>query len=264
MTLFRLSLGCLILLALSCTKKNVPGPAGPQGPAGANGVNDLTGRLQGKVQLYDTSGTLLADNSGALVSLENTSPQVKITTGTDGSFAFDSLNNGVYSLSIQKQGFGTMRFFNIINTGGQSPSRAGTLLLTQQMPSSFDLKSLRIDSSNKPNLNFIAILAHPRLLSHASLVIYFSDSTGVGPTHNKSSLNFGWYQLNDSTATSGPFSIQLAQFLPSLTKANNIYLSAAIDNWYGTGYRDEQGNFISPSVAKPAPEVILNNSQHIY
>lgn len=265
MTLFRLSLGCLILLAFSCTKKDIPGPTGPQGPAGANGANNqLTGRLQGKVQMYDTTGTLLADNSGASVTLENTSPLIKVTTATDGSFSFDSLNNGVYSLSIQRQGFGTMRFFNITNTGGQAPSRAGTLWLAQQMPSGFDLKSLRIDSTSKPSLNFIATLAYPRHLPHASLIIYLSDSTGVGPTHNKYALDLGWNQLNDSTVTSAPFPISLAQFYPALTKAGNIYLSAALDNWYSVGYRDEQGNFISPNVAKPAPEVILNNSQHLY
>ena len=265
MTLFRLSLGCLILFALSCQKKNIPGPAGPQGPTGANGVNNLQkGPLQGKIIMYDTTGTLLADNSGASIILENTSPLIKATTTTDGSFSFDTLNEGTYTLTIQKQGFGTMRYFNIINTGTQPASRTGTLLLTQQMPSNFDLKALQLDTTGKPNLNFIAILAHPHTLPHASLVIYISDSTGVGTGHNKLALNMPWTQLNDSTLTTAPYYITLPQWYPDLSKANNLYFSAALDNGYENSYRDEQGNLVTPSAAKPAPQAILNNAQHIY
>lgn len=265
MTLSRLSLGCLMLLAFSCTKKEIPGPIGPQGPAGANGANNLQkGPLQGKVLMYDTTGTLLADNSGASIVLENTSPLIKVTTATDGSFSFDTLNEGTYTLSVQKQGYGTMRYFNIKNTGTQSVSRTGTLGMSQQMSSNSDLKALQLDSTNKPNLNFIVTLAHPHKLSNASLIIYISDSTGVGTGHNKYVLNMPWTQLNDSTLTCAPFYTSLAQWYPDLTKAAYIYFAAALANPFTYSYRDEQGNTVIPSAANPTPQVILNNAQHIY
>jgi hypothetical protein len=265
MTLSRLLPLCLIFLALSCQKKNVAGPAGPQGPAGANGADSLQkGPLQGNVTLYDTTGKPLADNSGATVILENTSPLLKVTTAADGSFTFDNLNEGVYSIAVQKQGFGTTRYFNIKNTGTQPPSRTGPLWLTQQLSSNFDLKALRIDSTNKPNLNFIAILAHPHTISNATLILYVSDSTGVGSGHNIAALNMIWTQPNDSTLTTAPYSISLPQWLPDLTKAGYIYFTAALDNRFVSEYTDEQGNIVTPSTAKPAPQVILNNAQHIY
>jgi hypothetical protein len=265
MPLFRLSLGCLLLLALSCTKKEIKGPAGQQGPAGPNGADSLQkGPLQGKVLMYDTTGTPLADNSGATVTVDSLS--IKATTATDGSFSLDSLNEGIFSLSVQKQGFGTMHYSNFTNTGTQPPSRTGTLPLAQQMSSNYDLKSFRIDTSNKPNLTFTAILAHPHPSVKASMLIYVSDSTGVGNGNNKFAGNYFWIlsQPNDSTLVSVQNQLLLHIIAPQFAKADKLYITVALDNPVSLSYKDGHGNIITPGAAKSAPEVILNNSQHIY
>ncbi|HVU95206.1 MAG TPA: carboxypeptidase-like regulatory domain-containing protein [Puia sp.] len=265
MTLFRLSLGCLILFALSCQKKNIPGPAGPQGPAGANGADNLQkGPLQGTVILYDTLGKPLADNSGATITLENTNPLVQATSAADGSFTIVA-NEGYYNLSIQKQGFGTMRYLRILNTGTPTPTKLGAISASQLMPSGYDIKSLKIDSSiqfGQPYLNFTAFLANPRHLGSDLLIIYMNDSTGVASGHNKFAWIDTWTQINDSILTYASYPWELAQLSGKFTNTSNLYFSVAIINPAFNIYVDEQGNSVASSAAKASPEVIVNNAQH--
>ena len=265
MPLPRLSLCCLLLLAISCQKKDVVGPAGPQGPAGANGTDNIPkGPLQGTVILYDTLGAPLTDNSGATVSLENTNPLIQATTAADGSFTIQA-NEGTYNISLQKQGFGTMRFLRIVNTGTQTPTKVGPFSTSQVMPSGYDIKSLKIDSSiqsGQSYLNFTAILAHPRHLPGSLLIIYMSDATGVGSGHNKFAWVNPWTQINDSTLTYSPYPFQIVQISGQFIKTNNVYFSVAIINPAYSTYTDEQGNWVTPTAAKASPEVIINNAQH--
>lgn len=268
MPLPRLSVCGLLFLALSCQKKDIVGPAGPRGSTGANGADSLLkGNLQGTVVLYDTTGARLPDNSGVSVSLENTSPLIQGTTAVDGTFTLQSANEGIYNVSFQKQGFGTMRYFRITNTGSQPPTKIGTVSVTQQMSSYNDTKSLKIDTgtlSNQPYLGFTAILAHPHRLLSPSLLIYISDSTGVGNAHNRSVFRRLWSQLNDSTLQYSSYPFQLSLFSDRLKNANYLYFTVAVDNPQYVGYVDEQGNFVTPSAAKSAPEVMVNNVQHKY
>ena len=268
MTLCRFAIYPLTLFALvlfSCQKKDVVGPQGPTGPQGPAGTNSvLKGNIIGGISLYDTSANPIADNSGATISIDHSSPLIQATTAFDGSFILDSVNEGVYSISIQKQGFGTMREFNITNTGTNPPSRTPTFYLTQQMSSNYDLKSLTIDTSGKPNLTFTAILAHPQHALKATLLLYINDSTGVGNGRSKNIYYLFNTQVNDSTLTSSPYALGISSNFPQFLKTNNIYFTAVLDNPLSLTYRDETGNYTAPSAAKPAPEVILNNSQHIY
>ena len=264
----RLTVICLLLLALSCHKKNITGPAGPQGAAGANGADSiLKGNLQGKVALYDTLGNPMTDNSGASVILENTSPLLQATTAIDGSFTIQSAHAGSYTLSIQKQGFGTMRYFNVVNTGTQPASQAGLLVLPRQMPASCDIKSLRIDSAVSGSFHYLvftAILAQPHPVQNPRVVFYFNDSTGVGNNHNKFTFWSTFYQTNDSTLVYSPFDYQVSGESDRLAKTSNLYITIAIDNPKDFYYLDEQGNTVYPATAKPAPEVIFNNALHRY
>jgi len=214
--------------------------------------------------MFDTTGTPLTDNSGATVSIDSFS--LKATTAADGSFSLDSLNEGIFALSIQKQGFGTMHYSNITNTGTQPPSHAGTLLLAQQMSSNYDLKSFSIDTSNKPNLTFTAILAHPHPSVKASLLIYVSDTTGVGNGHNKFVGNYFYIlsQPNDSTLISIQNQLLLSIIAPQFAKTDKLYITVALDNPESLSYKDAHGNIITPDAAKAATEMTLNNSQHIY
>jgi len=262
----RLTVFGLLLLAISCTKKNVPGPAGPKGPNGTTGTDStLRGDLTGNVILYDTSGHPLADLSGAAISLENTSPLIQTTTAADGSFTLKSVNEGNYTVSVQKQGFGIMRYLNTTNPGSKTPTHIGNLQLAQQMPSGYDIKSLRMDSIVFPAdnlLSFTITLAHPQQLHNPSINIYISDSTGVGINHCVFVSRVNFTQVNDSTLTYSNFALPIAGFTGRLAIADYLYFTVAIDNPAALSYLDEKGYTVTPAAAKPAPEVMIVNTQH--
>ena len=274
MTSFRPGLIYLLFalsLFFSCHNKDVvgpQGPAGPQGPQGSAGTSAVSkGNIQGQVQLFDVSGNLLQDNSGATVSLDSTSPVLQAVSATDGSFTIDSAHGGSYNISVQKSGFGTMHFFNVTNAGTPTPSQTGILSLGQQLSSQYDIKQLIVDTSNVSYgdgyyLTFTIILAHAQTIKNPVLV-FFSDSTGVGNYNNDYVLDEPFSQLTDTTLVysySYPFSAASTK----LKNANYVYLSAAIDNAKQFLYTDNKGNTIHPDAGNPSPQVILNNVLHKY
>jgi hypothetical protein len=262
----------ILLLSLSCHKKDIVGPQGPQGSGGQSGSNGAIskGDIQGKVLLYDTLGKPLPGNSGATVFLENTSPLLQAVTSADGSFTIPSVPPGDYNLSIQGQGYGTMRYLNVVNAGTTTPSQTGILSLGQQMPSQYDVKALKVDSGAFPPisgggyfLTFTVTLAHPQKVTNPVL-IYFNDSTGVGNSNNKFVYWSAFTQLNDTTLVYPAFDYSLSFASDKLHNANFLYLSVAIDNAKHLSYKDEHGNQVYPDASKPSPQVIVNNVLHKY
>ena len=82
-------------IVFSCKKTDVEGPAGPPGTNGTNGSSTISGTVFGKVALYDSLGKALADNSGATILFENTSPQISVTSAVDGSFTSPVISSGI-------------------------------------------------------------------------------------------------------------------------------------------------------------------------
>jgi len=272
MTLSRLKISCLLLISFfalhSCHKKDIVGPQGPQGPPGPAGTSSvLKGDIQGKVLLYDISGQIMADNSGATVSLEETSPLLQAVSATNGSFTIPSVHEGYFNLSVQKQGYGSMRYFNFANSGTVSASQTGPLELGQQMPAQYDIKQLKVDTGTFSNgqgyLTFTVILAHSQKVTNP-VIIYFNDSTGVGNFKNKSAIWAGFFQQDDTTLVYSPYDNKLSDASDKLSRADYIYLSVAIDNAKHLSYKDENGNQVYPDAGKPSPEVIVNNVLHKY
>jgi len=251
-----------ILSLFSCQKKDVAGPAGPQGPTGPPGENvSAKGDIQGKVILYDIFGQPLTDNSGATVSLDNTSPLQQAVTTADGSFTISSVHAGTYDLTIQKQGYGTMPYFNFAHAGTPSPSQTGIIALEQQMPSQYDIKQLKIDSMTFRGGNFLiftAILAHPQKVTNPVLM-YFNDVTGVGNNKNKLVYRTFFSQSDDTTLVYSALDYYGSQIGPMMAGYDYFYMSVAIDNAKGLTYRDKQGNQVYPAAGKPSPEVRVHN-----
>jgi hypothetical protein len=270
MTLLRANPTCLLFVLLiffSCHKKDIMGAQGPQGPQGPVGISTIAqGNIEGKVALYDISGNALPSDSGAIVSLDSTTPVFQAVSGTDGSFTIYSVHEGAYNLSVQKQGFGTMHYYNFSHAGTTTPSQTGLLSLGQQMPSQFDVKQLRVDSGVTGQNNYIVftvILAHPETVTNPVL-IYFNDSSGVGNTANRFVFRATFYQQNDTTLTYGNYYLPLTALTNKLHNADNLYLCAAIDNGMLISYADPQGNQVFPAAGKPSPEIIVNNVLHKY
>lgn len=247
---------------LSCHKKNIVGPEGPQGSQGQAGESSIAlGNIQGQIVLYDIFGQPLPNDSGAIVSLENTSPLLQATSAIDGSFTIPSVHEGSYNISVQKPGYGSMLYFNFANSGTEPPSETGILSLGQQMPSQYDIKQLKFDTGGYYP-TFTAILAHPQQVSNP-VILFFNDSTGVGNSKNKYASWWSFYQQDDTTLICD-FTLNLADASAALSQANYLYVSAAVDNAKDPTYKDENGNQVYPDIAMPSPELIINNVLHKY
>ena len=112
-----LCLLALLIVSLSNCKKD--GPAGPTGSTGSQGAVGplLTGNLQGYVSLWDQYGSrILTGQAGDTVTLVGTANRVY--TDSTGFYKFSGLTTGVYSIAVNKTGFGNTMVQNIQFAGG--------------------------------------------------------------------------------------------------------------------------------------------------
>ncbi len=81
--------------------------------------------LIGSVKLYD-DGQTPADNSGMIVTVQGTEPEISGITDVDGKFSLKNVPKGEYNLVYKKEGYGTYIETGLINDGngvvGVTPS----------------------------------------------------------------------------------------------------------------------------------------------
>lgn len=112
-------------------------------------VSYLTGNITGKIYLSDKSGNRLTDLSGVSVQLSGVKSYTT-TTSTDGSYSFEKVDQGVYTLTASKHNYYTQIREGIQFTGN------GTLKL-QELPLfymfgvSVRISVSIIDEAGKPN-----------------------------------------------------------------------------------------------------------------
>ncbi len=101
----------LALAFTSCTKTGATGPAGATGGTGPN----LSGTLQGYVDLFDEYGDLQTSANGVYVTIPGKTGTD--STSTSGIFT-KSLSTGTYELDLAKIGYGAMKVPSLNFVGG--------------------------------------------------------------------------------------------------------------------------------------------------
>jgi hypothetical protein len=253
----------LALLFFSCTKQNVSGPAGPPGPNGQNGSASVAGKIFGKVQLYDTLGNAISENSSANVTFENANPAVVLTTAADASFTSPDMPAGFYNIDIQQTGFGTMKLFRYQHTGGINETQMGIINLGQKRSSWTDIKRLQVDTVSAYGghyMVFTLILAHPQTLPFPWVVLYFNHLPGAGNTSNDYTYRTDFYQQDDSTLIFSPFDQDLTEYTNEFNGTDNVYIAAAIDNNRVFTYTDSSENVVYPAIGNLSNEVKVYNN----
>ena len=247
----------------SCTKTTVEGPAGPSGANGANGNSAISGTIFGKVELYDSLGKPLADNSGATILFENSNPAVSIVSGTNGSFTSPEMSAGLYNLNVSKPGYGSMELFHFQHTGGINSSQTGLISLGKNPSSWFDIKNLKVDTLDQNGFRYMYItitMAHPQVLPYSWAVIYFSHKPGAGNLYNDYAYRTVFYQMTDSTLAFSPFDQDLTEFSNLFKTTDSVYITVAIDNPKLFVYTDSAGNTVYPATGKLSNEVRVYNN----
>lgn len=248
---------------LSCTKTDVEGPAGPPGTNGADGNSHISGTVFGKVALYDSLGKPVADNSGATILFENTSPQISLTSAADGSFTSPVLSSGFYNLNISKPGYGPMELVHFQHTGGVNVSEAGLTSLGKKPSSLFDIQNLKVDTVTDNGFHYMYItitLAHPQVLPYTWAVVYFRHIPGAGNIHNDYTYRTVFYQLDPSTLAFSPFDQDLTEYTDQFDNTSDVYMTVAIDNPKLFTYIDSAGTQVYPATGNLSNEVKVYNN----
>ena len=104
----------------------------------ANGQGTAS-RVTGTV--VDEKGSVVP---GAVVTLTNEATQISLTTntGSGGTYVFDSVQAGKYTISVEKQGFKTVLGFTQLDAVVQRVHRLGWSSLGE----GFKLVSLQVDT----------------------------------------------------------------------------------------------------------------------
>ena len=164
--------------------------------------NERSGNRGVQQVIADGVGKPVADNSGATIVFENTSPQISLTSGADGSYTSPVLSSGYYNLNISKPGYGPMELVHFQHTGGVNVSEAGLTMLGKKPSSFFDIQNLKVDTVTDNGFHYMYItitLAHPQVLPYTWAVVYFRHVPGAGNAHNDYTYRTVFYQLDPTT-----------------------------------------------------------------
>jgi hypothetical protein len=126
---------CAAIFA-SCSKTGPAGPAGASGPAGPN----LTGTLEGYVELYDQYGVLVSPASGVSVTIPGRT--TTDTTTATGMFTISNLTTGTYELDFAKAGYGSTRAVSLNFVGGGTQYIQNHTAMAQ--PPSFTISNITL------------------------------------------------------------------------------------------------------------------------
>jgi hypothetical protein len=257
----------ILSILFSCKKTTVEGPAGPPGANGTNGNSTIVGTVYGKVALFDSLGKAVADNSGATILFENTSPQISVISATDGSFTSPVLSSGIYNISFSKSGYGTMKLIHFQHTGGGNSSQTGIIEMGKKQSSWFDIKNLKVDTGTDNGWHFMILtvtLTHPQTLPYTQGIMYFSHAPGVGNGSNDYTYRNVFYRVDDSTMSYQSFDQDLTQFSDQFSNINYVYVSVALDNPKLFTYTDSAGNAVYPATGNLSNEVKVYNNLKNY
>lgn len=156
----------LSALVLSCTDEK---------------VEPLQGDIVGFVKLYDETGKEVANKSGVRVNLDEN--RYTMTT-LSGRFEFNNIEAGTFKLVFEKEGFGTMKKFNFVFTGGNKPGVVSDVDMVKV--SGLNLKSYAVDVENEKYVRVSADIDEVKgygvsfYLGRSSEVSYFNSESSVG------------------------------------------------------------------------------------
>lgn len=159
----------------------------------STGSHQNTGSIVGFVQPFDQWGRKLNDRSGVMVSLKGGS--ASDVTNADGRFNLENVSAGVYTIILEKKGFGTMKIPGYrFPGGGQAFLKPGQAVRISKIPDySASIDSMYIPK--QPPLLFIDGALSKPLPENAirgGVVFYFSKSKDISPDPSNYDFLSAW------------------------------------------------------------------------
>jgi hypothetical protein len=214
----------LALAFTSCTKTGPTGPAGATGATGSTGPN-LSGTLEGYVDLFDQYGDLMTPATGVHITIP-TLTSVHDSTTSSGMFQIPNLTTGTYELDFNKTGYGTTKVNSLNFTGGGTQYVQAHVQLTQ-VPS-FTLTSIAVGTSTVATNPAITVTVTPGSSDTKArkAIVFFSNASTVSYTPG----NYSGFQVVNIPATSTVVTTNIgasATLYPAgATSGSTLYLIA--------------------------------------
>jgi hypothetical protein len=241
--------------------------AGCESESGStSGSGTPPGDITGTIFLYDTLYGKMTDHSGIKVSV-NTLQQT--ITDSKGNWTLPNVPVGTYSLTYEKAGFGTKKYFNIQHTGN------GTLYLNPERYLS-QIPKVAVDVIQAPfqdqiisgyttvtdSNGIIQYILHHDTIPNAYAVYKIKISSGLGEYLSHSSLYselFFSKQPNIDPSNDNSF-----DFSTLMSAADTISFLQAIyrDSLLLKGYKSGEKVFVLGGVLIPGLEA--HNGQQYY
>jgi hypothetical protein len=231
--LFTLFISVTFLFFSACKEKNAPPP--PTATSADAG---------GSVKLFDAK-TEPINNSGMQVLIIDSDPELSATTDSDGDWVFEDLAYGTYSISFEKENYGTYKLFDLTHKNGSSfmsvvPSlgqKSGTEVsaLSQSQFEQSILVNVTCSPEASPS-NTVYLRYFLGLTDSISTTQYMEYSQVFSSTENPAVITLSQAQLNNSGYDSGA----------------TVYIRVYGDSYWSNSYSD-------PNLGQVFPNINLNS-----
>jgi hypothetical protein len=221
--------------------------------------NNTRGNIVGQILLYDEDGKAIADKSGVVVSIDNST--VSTQTGIDGKFQLDSIPAGTYDISYSKEGFGTGKILGLYHAAA---NHATTLIKNSEsmaVNSTLAINNIVIQPFDPSLQQFGVSGLHivPVFENHSGtekwVHLFFSDNNNVSAANYKAD-----YKIKVSgTANQFDNYNMTTKWFESLgfTKGQTVYVKAYGDCFLSDAYTDPLSNqVIFPSLSNKPSNVV--------
>ncbi|AMQ56925.1 carboxypeptidase-like regulatory domain-containing protein [Algoriphagus sanaruensis] len=189
-----------------------------------------SGAITGSVLLFG-EGSASLPPAGMKVSIENSSPPIEATTDNAGKFTLENVPFGTYTLSYEKEGFGTYKKPEIVHEAVISP-----ISITPSLGqlSSTQVIEVRMEKSGSSLITYVTTNPAASINSRRYIRYFF------GTTPNVSASNYTAYSetyvVQDTPYYRTFAPSQLSQL--GLNPTGTIYMRVYGDSFFSNDYLD--------------------------
>jgi hypothetical protein len=218
---------CIFVTALfnNCTEEKI--------------IDETKGSIVGFIKLIDEIGIDIKDKSGIKITLDATH---STTTNAAGKFTLTDIVPGNYRISIEKDGYGTVKKFNYLFAGGKTPGVVLDITLVGLSKLALTSKQLSVVADNTVRIN------GTMTETSSYYFIYFFTNKPDGDVGSASS-SLG-YSFCCGPVTSFDHTISIPPGLSSPVYISG-YVGSSINQQGQYSYYDyEKGQYINPAIKK--------------
>jgi len=224
---------CMLAITIIGTSCSGPtGPSGGQGPAGPI----LTGAMSGFIYLVDQNDSLLANRSGAVVTIGGTN--FSATTDSTGKWTISNVPTGTYTITFAKSGYDSFLIPSQQFVGGGSLSLPDLYLVQKQtfQVTSETVKDSLIQAYNENVLSVIDSISEPEYTTGKRVAIFI----GTTPSVSSNPATYEYSLVPQEVGVKWISRLFSRQELVSagLPSGSTIYFISYGESEYASTYRD--------------------------